>query len=107
MLMSRSQKTGQTYSIKIVNRSFEDMAKFKYLGTTLTDQNHIHEEINSRLKPEEKRPVGRREDGRTGSKCTLRRLVGGVEWIDLARDRDLWQALVNAVMILWVLAPQS
>jgi hypothetical protein len=49
MLMSRSQKTGQKYSIKIANRSFEDVAKFKYLGTTLTDQNHMHEEIKSRL----------------------------------------------------------
>ena len=26
----------------------------------------------------------------------------GVDWIDLAQDRDKWQALVNAVMILWV-----
>jgi hypothetical protein len=49
MLMSRSQKTGQKYSIKIANRSFEDVAKFKYLRTTPTDQNHMHEEINSRL----------------------------------------------------------
>jgi hypothetical protein len=49
MLMSLSQKTGQTYSIKIANRSFEDVAKFRYLGTTLTDQNHMHEEIKSRL----------------------------------------------------------
>jgi hypothetical protein len=49
MLMSRSQKIGQKHSIKIANRSFEDVAKFKYLGTTLTDQNHKHEEINSRL----------------------------------------------------------
>jgi hypothetical protein len=47
--MSRSQKTGQKYSIKIANRSFEDVAKFKYLGKTLTDQNHMHKEINSRL----------------------------------------------------------
>jgi hypothetical protein len=49
MLMSRSQKTGQKRSIKIVNRSCEDVAKFKYLGTTLTDQNCMHEEIKSRL----------------------------------------------------------
>jgi hypothetical protein len=49
MLMSRCQKTGHKDSIKIANRSFEDVAKFIYLGTTLTDQNHMHEEIKSRL----------------------------------------------------------
>jgi hypothetical protein len=49
MLMSRSQKIRQKHSIKIANRSFEDVAKFKYLGTTLTDQNCMHEEIKSRL----------------------------------------------------------
>jgi sorting nexin-29 len=49
MLMSRSQKIGQKHRIKILNRFFEDVGKFKYLGTTLTDQNCMHEEINSRL----------------------------------------------------------
>jgi hypothetical protein len=49
MLMSSSQKTGQKHSIKIRKRSYEDVAKFKYLGTTLSDQNCMHEEINSRL----------------------------------------------------------
>jgi hypothetical protein len=49
MLMSRSQKVGQNRCIKLANRSFEDVAKFKYLGTTLADQNCIHEEIKSGL----------------------------------------------------------
>jgi hypothetical protein len=49
MLMSRSQKIGQKHSIKIANSSFEDVARFGYLGTTLTDQNYIHDEIKSRL----------------------------------------------------------
>jgi hypothetical protein len=37
MLMSRSQKIGQTHMMKRANRSFEDVTKFIYLGTTLTD----------------------------------------------------------------------
>jgi hypothetical protein len=49
MLMSRSQKIGQKHSKKIANWSFEDVAKFKYLGTTLSDQNCMHEEIKSRI----------------------------------------------------------
>jgi hypothetical protein len=27
---------------------------------------------------------------------------GEIDWIDLARDRDRWRAVVNAVMNLWV-----
>jgi hypothetical protein len=46
-------------------------------------------------------------DGRMGSKWTVGRLVGGVEWIHLAQDRDRRWAVVNGVMKLWVLAPQS
>jgi hypothetical protein len=49
MLVSRCQKVGQRQSIKLANVSFKDEAKFKYMGTTLTDQNCIQEEINSRL----------------------------------------------------------
>jgi hypothetical protein len=49
MLMSCSQKMGQKHGIKIANRSFEDVAKFKYLITTLTDENCMHKEIKSRL----------------------------------------------------------
>jgi hypothetical protein len=49
MLMSRSQKIGQKHSIKIMNRSFEGVAKFKYLRTILTGQNCMHKEIKGRL----------------------------------------------------------
>jgi hypothetical protein len=48
MLMS-CKKAGQKHGIKIANRSFEGVVKFKYLGTTLTDQNCMQEEIKSRL----------------------------------------------------------
>jgi hypothetical protein len=47
--MSRNQKVGQKHSIKIANRSFEEVAKFKYPGTAVTDQNCKYEEIKSRL----------------------------------------------------------
>jgi hypothetical protein len=46
MLVSMCQKAGQMQGIKTGNRSFESVAKFKYLGT---DQNCINEEIKSRL----------------------------------------------------------
>jgi hypothetical protein len=49
MLVSHCQKVEQRHSIKIANRSFEDVAKYRYLGTTLTDQNCMYEEIKSRL----------------------------------------------------------
>jgi hypothetical protein len=48
MLVSRCQKAGQKQSIKIGNRSFESLAKFKYLGKT-QDKNCFHEEVKSRL----------------------------------------------------------
>jgi hypothetical protein len=49
MLESRCQTAGQRQSIKTGSRPFESVAKLKYLGTILTDQNFIHEEIKSRL----------------------------------------------------------
>jgi hypothetical protein len=48
-LMSHSQNIGQKHSIKIAHRFFEDVVKFGYLRTTLTDQNCMHKKIKSRL----------------------------------------------------------
>jgi hypothetical protein len=48
-LMSYSERIGQKHSIKVVNRSSEVVAKFKYPGTALTHQSCMHEEIKSRL----------------------------------------------------------
>jgi hypothetical protein len=49
MIISRHPNSGQNQNIRIANESFEKMATFKYLGTTLTNQNDIHDEIKSRL----------------------------------------------------------
>jgi len=50
MIKSRDQNAGRSHSMKIDNSSFERVEVFKYLGTTLTNQNSIQEEIKSRLK---------------------------------------------------------
>jgi hypothetical protein len=50
MVMSRAQNAGRNGNIQIGNKSFETVEQFKYLETTLTNQNSIHEEIKSRLK---------------------------------------------------------
>jgi hypothetical protein len=47
--MCRHQTAGQSNLIRVANKSFQEVAKFKYLGAILTDQNCIHEEIRSRL----------------------------------------------------------
>jgi hypothetical protein len=48
--MSQEHNAGQNHNIKIGNKSLEMVEQFKYLGTTLTGQYSIHEEIKSRLK---------------------------------------------------------
>ena len=50
MVMSQDQNAGRSHSMKIDNRSFEMVEDFKYLGTNLTNQNSVQEEIKSRLK---------------------------------------------------------
>jgi hypothetical protein len=50
MVMSGDQNAGLSHSKKTDNSSYERMEQFKYLGTTLTNQNSVQEEIKSRLK---------------------------------------------------------
>jgi hypothetical protein len=49
MSLSRHQNAGQNHDIKIGNRWFENVAQFRYLGMTITNQNLIQEEIKRRL----------------------------------------------------------
>ena len=50
MVMSREQTARISHTMKVDNSSIERVEEFKYLGTTLTNQNYIQEEIKSRLK---------------------------------------------------------
>jgi hypothetical protein len=97
--------------VKTDNSSLERVEEFKYLGTTLTNQNSTREEIKSRLK--------------LGNACyysvqkllsssllpknlkikiynikmELQEVGGGCgDWMEVAQDRDRWRALVNTVM---------
>ena len=55
-------------------------------------------------KPEGKRPLGRpRRRWEDNIKMDLQEVgCGGMDWIELAQDRDSWLAIVNAVMKLRV-----
>ena len=43
--MSRDQNAGRIHSVRMNNSTFERVEEFKYLGTTLTNQNSIAEKI--------------------------------------------------------------
>jgi hypothetical protein len=55
-------------------------------------------------KPEGKRILGRPRRRWAGNiKMNLREIGwDGIDWINLAQDRDRWRTLVNTVMNLWV-----
>jgi hypothetical protein len=54
--------------------------------------------------PEGKRQLGRpRHRWEDNIKMVLQEVVcEGMDWIELAQDRDRWRAFLNAVMNLWV-----
>jgi hypothetical protein len=50
-------------------------------------------------RPEGTRPLGRpRRTWEDNIKMDLQEVGWGMDWIELALDRDRWEALVNAVM---------
>jgi hypothetical protein len=55
-------------------------------------------------KPEGQRPLGRpRRRWVDNIKVNFREIEwDGVDWIDMAKDRDQWRPLVNTVLNLWV-----
>jgi hypothetical protein len=55
--------------------------------------------------PEKKRPLGEpRRRWEDNIKMDLQKVgCGGMDWIELAQERDKWRTLVNAVMNLRVL----
>ena len=50
MVMFRDQNAGRSHNMRTDNRSFEKVEKFKYLETTLTNQNPIQETSKGRVK---------------------------------------------------------
>jgi hypothetical protein len=57
-------------------------------------------------KLEGKRPLGRprlRRSWVDNTKIVLREIEwDGMDWVDVARDREEWRAFVNTVLNLWV-----
>jgi hypothetical protein len=49
VVVSHHQNVGQNHKFLISNKSFENVAQFTYVGTTVTNQNCIHKEIKSKL----------------------------------------------------------
>jgi hypothetical protein len=49
MVMSQDQNAGLNENLQ-TGISFETVEQFKYLGTTITNQHSIHDDIKSRMK---------------------------------------------------------
>jgi hypothetical protein len=47
MFTSEHQNTGQNHNVKVASKSLKTVANLQYLGTTVTSQNCIHEEIRA------------------------------------------------------------
>jgi len=49
LLSSTKNTAGKNHNLLIANECIENLAIFKYFGTTPTNENYIHVEVKSRL----------------------------------------------------------
>jgi ribosomal protein S2 len=73
MLLSHNQNAGQNHDMMIGNRCSENVAQFRYLGMTITNQNLIQEEIERRLNAGNacyNQNAGQNHDMKIGNRCS-------------------------------------
>jgi hypothetical protein len=75
--------------------------KIRWLGHVARKGGKRHSYRMFARKPKGKVPLGRLRC-RWEDNIKIARGWGGMDWIDLTRDRDQWRTLVNMVMNLWV-----
>ena len=81
--------------VRVVN-----IEKNEMVGASLWERRSVYRVLVG--KPEGKKPLGRtKRRWEDDIKIDLLEVgCGGMDWIELAQDRDRWRALVNAVMNL-------
>jgi hypothetical protein len=84
VITSRHSNSAENQNIRIANESFESVATFKYLVTTLTNK-----------RPKGKRPLERpRRRWEDNIKLDLTEIgIDGANWIRLSQDRIQWRVL--------------
>jgi hypothetical protein len=83
---SRYHNAGKNHDAKIWNRAFENVSQFKYLGTRVTNQNSILEDIKKRLN--------------SGNACY--QSVQSILSTRLSKSLKIWKNYNFACYIVWV-----
>jgi hypothetical protein len=88
MLLSHHQNIGRNRDIKISNRSFENVSQFKYLGTTITNQHVIQEDLHDLYSSPSMIRIIKSRDGRVLYREWGRRGTYIGYWWENQRERD-------------------